>query len=99
MGKGKSGDKEALIQKEILQYLNSLPDTFAVKIQQGPYSYIGISDILCCRHGIFIAIEVKKKPNRPTPLQLEFLRKVSDAGGIGIVAYSVEDVKKIIKGG
>lgn len=60
----------------------------------------GISDILGClkKDGRFVAIEVKRRKGKgPTPEQLEFLRRVKEAGGIGIVAYCIEDVMAIIK--
>lgn len=53
----------------------------------------GISDIIgCSPKGIFIAIEVKKKGGRPSPEQLTFLARVNATGGIGILAYSLDEV-------
>jgi hypothetical protein len=45
--------------------------------------------------GRFFCIEVKKKGNKPTPEQLEFLDRVHRANGIGIVAYSIDDVMRM----
>ena len=53
----------------------------------------GVADIIACSpKGTFVAIEVKKPGGRATPEQLEFLEKVRSAGGIGILAFSLEDV-------
>jgi penicillin-binding protein-related factor A (putative recombinase) len=52
----------------------------------------GTSDIIGCLHGRYFAIEAKIKPNKPTLDQKIFLDKVSEAGGIAIVAYSLDDV-------
>jgi len=54
----------------------------------------GVSDIICCWKGRFLAIELKIKPNGPTHEQREFLADCRKAGGIAFVAYSLEDVKK-----
>jgi hypothetical protein len=57
----------------------------------------GTSDIIGCWRGRFLAIECKLTGNKPTALQLEFLERVQAAGGIGIVAYSIDDVIKVLE--
>ena len=53
----------------------------------------GISDIIACSpEGTFCAIEVKKPGGKASPDQLEFLERVRAYGGIGILAYSLDDV-------
>lgn len=47
----------------------------------------GIPDILACIDGKFYGIEIKAKNGRPTLLQLINLRKIREAGGIGILLY------------
>ena len=42
--------------------------------------------------GRFVAIEVKGPGGKASPDQLRFLAEVRRAGGIGIVAYSIDDV-------
>lgn len=54
----------------------------------------GTSDILCCYRGLFVAIETKIGSNTPTPAQEAFLADVRRAGGVAIVAYSIEDVER-----
>lgn len=44
---------------------------------------------------VFVAIEVKDR-GKPTSQQLSFLEAVSDAGGIGGVARSTEDARRIL---
>lgn len=46
--------------------------------------------------GRFVAVELKVRPRKPTPEQLQFLRRVRRAGGLGAVCYSVEDVMQLI---
>jgi hypothetical protein len=56
----------------------------------------GMSDmIVCLPDGKFAAIEVKRPGNKPTAEQLEFLEAVRRANGIGIVAYSIDDVMRL----
>ena len=59
------------------------------------YGVTGQSDIMgILNGGKFLAIETKVYPGEPTPAQADFLTFVNTIGGIGIVAYSVDDVKK-----
>jgi len=59
----------------------------------GPMTYPkGISDILGVYQGRMLCIEVKKPGGRVSPEQRAFLDRVNDEGGIGFVAYSVDDV-------
>lgn len=84
---------EKNIQKEILSYLNAQPGCYAVKITAGLYQKAGISDILACVKGRYVAIEVKRPGEKPTPLQEAFLAKVVCTGGRAFVATSLDDVK------
>ena len=52
----------------------------------------GAADILACWRGRFVAIEVKSKTGRPSPEQIAFLADVKRAGGIALVARSLNDV-------
>jgi hypothetical protein len=48
----------------------------------------------CHLRGQFLAVEVKTATGRLTEPQLRLLQTVKDAGGIALVARSVEDVKQ-----
>jgi Holliday junction resolvase len=85
--------KEKDLQKQIRDYLNSLPETFAFRVEQRPGMAHGCADIIGCRAGRLLAIECKIHPNKPTPLQERFLQKIREAGGIAIVAYSLEQLE------
>jgi len=55
----------------------------------------GISDIIgCLSNGRFFAVEVKALGNKPTMEQKLFLQRVSEHGGLAILAYSLDDVMK-----
>ena len=44
----------------------------------------------------FLAIEVKRRGEKPTPVQANFLANVKGAGGCAGVAYSVADANRIV---
>jgi len=56
----------------------------------------GISDLLLCVCGVFVAIELKTGNNKPTALQCNFLNQVTEAQGYIGVAWNWGDFKKII---
>lgn len=54
---------------------------------------VGSSDLIgWSENGHFVAVEVKGPKGKLTKEQSNFIDEVNKAGGIGIVAYSVEDV-------
>lgn len=54
-------------------------------------------DMVGCRVPVFFVVEGKVKPNKPTPEQTNFVNAVKRAGGVGVIAYSVEDVRVAIQ--
>ncbi len=84
--------READITKQIRDVLD-LKGIWHWKQWQGPMSEPkGVSDILGCFEGKLLAIEVKVPGRYLTSDQVIFIDNVNTAGGIGFVAYSVEDV-------
>lgn len=57
----------------------------------------GISDILCCVNGIFVAVELKADDGKASPHQVFFIKDVLDHGGIGGVCYTLQDVVDLIE--
>lgn len=58
----------------------------------------GSSDILgLTRQGQFLAIEVKRKGNKPTPEQEAFLSSIRKSGGLAFVVTSVEELEKAME--
>ncbi len=101
--------KEIELQKQIRDYINynggfvwrQNAGSFIVQNGRGKQRMIkvgqkGISDIIGCWRGRFLAIEVKSK-SKPTQFQLDFLYEINSRGGIGFVAYNLEDVIKLLK--
>jgi hypothetical protein len=98
---------ETDIQKGILAYLNLFGFFWKVQInglydrQTGRWRKTGMkgtSDIIgVLRGGRFMSVEVKRPGNEPTLHQLLFMQRVRAAGGIAIVASSVENVSHILQ--
>jgi hypothetical protein len=99
---------EKLIESAILDWLNLQPKTFAFKVNtvgvfdpkrrvyrtnRNPHLHNGTSDILGLHDQSFFAIEVKYNKGRPTANQKSFIKKVEDAGGRALVAWSLKDVQ------
>ena len=60
--------------------------------RHGGYFIKGVADILGIWRGRPLAIEVKRPGEYPNDDQRTFLRNFNKAGGIGMVARSIEDV-------
>jgi len=97
---------ETQLVKACLDYLRAL-GVFAWRQNQGGikrgkayYRFCGasgISDIIgILPGGRFLAIECKRAPNKLTPAQADFLDRVNKAGGVGRVAYLVDDIEGIL---
>ena len=58
----------------------------------------GLPDVLAVLPGSgrLLAVEAKRKPNRPSPEQAEFLDMLRAAGAVAITAYSVADVQEAL---
>jgi len=101
----KSKRKESDLKKAILQYLKmkrclaflvptvGIYDSKIGRRRKAPLK--GIADIVgMTENGRFIAIEAKKKGGKNRPEQKLFLEEVRRHNGIGIIAYSIDDVIK-----
>lgn len=87
---------ETKLQRDVQDYLESI-GAYRFKVHGSVYMRAGIPDIIVCLKGRFIGIETKDGNNTPSELQKAHIRQIKKAGGIGFVAYSVEDVKKKLK--
>ena len=90
---------EAALTKLIMDYLWSIggfPQQTHHKYGHWDPPVKGMSDIICCLHGKFVAIEAKGPRGKERPAQKLYRQRVKDAGGIAIVAYSLEDVEDVI---
>ena len=89
--------KEQDIQTSIMNYISSIGG-LPVKFNNfGIYAKAGVSDILACVKGKFVAIEVKKPGGRPSALQLQFIAAVNNIGGLAFWTDNLQDVKDKLK--
>ncbi|MDT6519718.1 VRR-NUC domain-containing protein [Enterococcus faecium] len=88
---------EKKAENSIKKYLDKL-GAYYLKVHGSMYQPAGTPDILVCVNGRFIGIEVKR-PGGGTvsALQKSKLNKIENAGGVAIVARSVEDVSTVLK--
>lgn len=102
--------RESELQKQILDYLAYQKGKYwrvnsgGVRAQyKGKERFFrfntmpGISDILgILPDGRFFACEVKVKSNKPTKAQQDFIDMINYWGGVGVVAYDLNDVKRTL---
>lgn len=87
---------EAKVKAAIRKYLKEIGASVATPIGSA-YGRRGVSDMLVCHKGLFVAIEVKApgKLSTVTPLQSLYLEGVRAAGGVALLVDDVESVKKV----
>ena len=87
--------KEAKIQKQIIDYLKKVPNLYFIKTIVS--NRRGIPDIHLCYRGMYVALEVKRLGEDATALQEYELSQIRKAGGFALVVRSVEDVRQVIE--
>lgn len=82
--------KENVFSRKVTEYLQSKGGI--VNNQTGGiFSKVGVSDLLVCYNGYFIALELKTGNYQPDPLQITYLQEVRCAGGYGLVLRDTLD--------
>lgn len=71
---------ESQFKEIVLKDLRSLPSTWIYKTQER--SIKGIPDVIGCSQGKFIAIELKKSGEEPSPIQEYRINQIRDARGL-----------------
>lgn len=87
---------EKRIENQIKQYLDSI-GAWHIKTHGNMFSRAGTPDVLACVNGRFVAIEVKQPGGRVSPLQIAHIKLIRQAGGVAFVAYSLDEVKRILQ--
>lgn len=97
---------ESQIQKVIMEYLTAkrifhfkVNTTGIYKQSTGSYipsGSVGCPDIIAIMNGKFIGIEVKAPKGKVSEAQKKFGEKIESAGGVYIVARSVDEVMALI---
>ena len=98
--------KETDIQRQILDFLKFCKvfawrnNTRTVWVAGRPIKFgiVGAGDIIgVLPGGRFLSIEVKRPKGKAAPAQEQFRDAINAAGGLAIIARSVEDVAEEIK--
>ena len=89
--------KEQNIQTSIMNYISSIGGLPVKFNNMGIYAKAGVSDILACIKGRFVAIEVKRPGNKPTSVQMQFINAINSIGGLAFWADNLQDVKDKLK--
>ena len=89
--------KEKTITNQILKYLKSEPECFALKEHGGLYGVSGLPDIICCYKGKFMAFEVKTPQGKLSKLQEIAIKRINESGGMAFKVTSLQEVKDILK--
>ena len=87
---------EKTIVKNIVDWLNTLPESNAQKVWGGGYTRSGEPDVDACVQGRTVKIEVKQPGRRPTPLQKAALARWKAAGAVTGVATSLDEAKTLL---
>lgn len=85
------------IQKQVSELLK-YGGWFVYPNRQDELSYAGISDITALKDGRTIWIEIKTEKDKQKPKQIEFQKRVEQAGGEYLVAHSIDDVSHLVDG-
>lgn len=86
---------EAQLTAKVKKFLQSQEDVFFWKASERFIN--GVSDIIVCCKGRFVALELKAEGGKPSPHQLLFISKVEAKGGIGGVCYCLADVQALLE--
>ena len=88
---------ETIIKKEITDYLR-LTGWFVFPILQGMGAYKGISDLIACRGGVVLFIEVKTPNGKLSDHQVQFMLNIHKSGCRYLMVRCHEEVKEYIEG-
>lgn len=85
-------------EAELLAKVRSLLDDLqAVIVREDHAPENGVSDLIVCYEGRFVAIELKSLGGSPTKQQLLFIERVQKAKGIGGVCDKLAEVWSLLQ--
>jgi len=87
---GKHQQPETQILRQCRDYLRAAGWT-VIRMQQGPLSHKGLSDLICVRKGRVVFCEVKTATGRLSDWQQAFRQVIVNEGGEYVVLRCLED--------
>jgi hypothetical protein len=89
---------EAKVKAKCVAQLKALGAVYFYPVTGG-YGTSGVSDIVVCYEGLYVAIECKAGKNKLSELQKMFLEKVAAAGGLALMINesNVDNLSGIIR--
>jgi len=87
-------DEEDGLKRAVMKWLSAQPDIYYWKASDR-YTK-GVSDIIACVNGWFVAAELKADDGESTPHQDLFILSVTRANGVGGVCYCLQDVITLV---
>lgn len=88
--------QEATLTRHVKKYLDKQPDVSYYKASDRYQK--GISDIIACVGGIFVAMELKAEDEEATPHQKLFIKEIVRAGGVGGECKTMREVINLLEG-
>lgn len=86
---------ETAIKKQIKDFL-SLHGWYCFPVLQGLGAHKGISDLIACKDGKTLFIEVKTQKGKQSSHQIHFQNCIENAGGQYILARSYIDIRRYL---
>jgi hypothetical protein len=87
---------EVKLYKSVKKALDGM-DVWWMKIHGGPMQRPGVPDLLIVVDGLAVFVELKADGKNATPLQEHVMAGIRKAGGVAIVARSVEEVVETVR--
>lgn len=87
--------RESTIRRSIRKWIEA-QGGYCTTVHGGAFGKRGEADLIACLRGRYVWIETKTAVGRAEPIQLRRLSQVRLAGGIAVVARSIEDVKDVL---
>lgn len=86
---------ETVFRAKLRKKLDAIPNSWWESISQK--SIIGTPDIMGCIGPFFVAIEVKSKQGKPSPLQQLKIDKILKTGSFACVVYPANEAEVLAK--
>ena len=88
---------EATLLAEVIKWIAPQRRNGIVALNIRDRYAIGYSDLFICAKGRFIVAELKDDIGKASPHQEDFIKMMKEAGAVGGICRSVEDVENLIK--